>query len=85
MPRYELFSPTFGQVQTDDRQMESDAYEPTMQFAQVGLIKHIYFIFEESGTKAGLVGYLYGLAHLASNKSKGMLENLDRPGVGDAS
>ncbi len=37
--RYELFSPIFGQVRTDgqtDRQTESDAYEPTVQFAQVG-------------------------------------------------
>ncbi len=40
--RYELFSPIlvkyFGQVQTDyRRQTESDAYEPTVQLAQVGL------------------------------------------------
>ncbi len=44
MPRYELKSSLiFGKVQTDrqtdgrtDRQTESDAYEPTVQIAQVG-------------------------------------------------
>ena len=30
------FLVTFGQVQTPDRQTESDAYEPTVQDAQVG-------------------------------------------------
>ena len=40
--RYELFPPyyfppIFGQVQTTDRQTESDAYEPIVQLAQVGL------------------------------------------------
>ncbi len=39
--RYELFSPIFGQVRTDrqtDGQTESDAYEPNVQYAQVGSI-----------------------------------------------
>ncbi len=31
-----LFFPLFGQVQTDRLQTESDAYEPTVQVAQVG-------------------------------------------------
>ena len=30
------FLVTFGKVQTPDRQTESDAYEPTVQLAQVG-------------------------------------------------
>ena len=38
--RYELFSPIFGQVQTD-RQTESDAYEPIVQIAQVGSKKEL--------------------------------------------
>ncbi len=45
-----LLSTTFGPVRTTDyrqtdRQTESDAYEPTVQFAQVGSkIKDIYFL-----------------------------------------
>ena len=45
-PRYELLSSLiFGKVQTDGR-TESDAYEPTMQLAQVGSIKtEVSFFF----------------------------------------
>ena len=38
-PRYELFSSVKSDRRTDrrtDRQTESDAYEPTVQLAQVG-------------------------------------------------
>ena len=38
----QLFSMTFGPVRTTDRQTESDAYEPTVQTAQVGS-KTMYF------------------------------------------
>ncbi len=31
-----LFDKTFGPVQTDRRQTESDVYEPTVQLAQMG-------------------------------------------------
>ncbi len=36
--RYELLSSQIGKVQTD-RQTQSYAYEPTMQYVQVGSIK----------------------------------------------
>ena len=43
--RYELFSSDFGKVQTDG-QTESDVYEPTVQFAQVGS-KRGYYIRQD--------------------------------------
>ena len=44
--RYELLSTTFGPVQTDYRQTESDEYEPTVQRAQVGSIKWNLILIE---------------------------------------